>query len=52
MIKKLGRPPDPDGPRKRFQAVIAPATLRWLESKKKPPGRVIDDLVEKAIKEQ
>lgn len=32
--------------RKRFQAVIAPATLSWLESHDEPAGRVIDRLVD------
>jgi hypothetical protein len=32
--------------RKRFQAVVAPATLRWLEKQKPNPGRFLDRLRE------
>ncbi len=46
-INKAGRPRENDDARKRFQAVVAPSTLEWFEGKNKPPGRVLDDLVEK-----
>jgi len=32
--------------RKRFQAVVAPATLIWLEKQKPSPGRFLDALRE------
>jgi hypothetical protein len=47
MIKKRGAKKLPeDERRKRFQAVVAPATLSWLESQGEPAGRVVDRLVD------
>lgn len=48
--KKYGKPGRPrehqEGPRERFQAMVAPSTIRWLK-KHEWPGRVLDKLVEK-----
>jgi len=48
MNKRIGRKPiQPEERRKRFQAVVAPCTLSWLESHNEAPGRVLDRLVAK-----
>lgn len=49
MTKRIGRPLDGDSPRERLQAVISKKTKDWLDSQGRPPGRVLDEIVEKIM---
>jgi len=52
-MKKLGRPlTDPsEGRRERFQAVVAPSTIKWLNRYERP-GRKLDELVQREIQKE
>jgi len=48
MAKKYNKPGRPrehkEGPRERFQAMVAPSTIKWLK-RHEYPGRKLDELV-------
>jgi hypothetical protein len=54
-MNKHGKPGRPrehqEGPRERFQAMVAPNTIKWLK-RHEWPGRKLDELVQREIQKE